>query len=245
MTEVPTLADAARDLLDALDEERQLGVCAAATSETHEAEQRLRAALGQREPDTPAEDERAAWERMDRIIDGANPTRAAPATSEGGELDDLLRELDHMVEKSGAMRMTIHVDDVQRLARLSASALRSQQRDCVRIDDAAAHLSDMVDRLERDLAEARGTADAMADRAAQLMNERDGLRRELAEVRDTPRLTEHHPPGTEVAVVRVDSLPTREQIHAVVSDNLLDRRWAERCTDQLMALFGQTEGDRP
>jgi hypothetical protein len=230
MTEVPTLADAARDLLDALDEERQLGVCAAATSETHEAEQRLRAALGQREPDTPAEDERAAWERMDRIIDGANPTRAVPATPEGGELDDLLRRATHWLEDEP--------DDVDGLVDDLASALRSQRGD-------TADLNRCCDGLERDLAEARGTADAMADRAAQLMNERDGLRRELAEVRDTPRLTEHHPPGTEVAVVRVDSLPTREQIHAVVSDNLLDRRWAERCTDQLMALFGQTEGDRP
>jgi hypothetical protein len=162
--EVPTLADAAQAIVDWWDKLGTVG-------EPWQKIERLRAALGRQEPDTPAEDERAAWERMDRIIDGANPTRAVPATPEGGELDDLLRRATHWLEDEP--------DDVDGLVDDLASALRSQRGD-------TADLNRCCDGLERDLAEARGTADAMADLAAQFRNERDGLRRELAEVRDTP-----------------------------------------------------------
>jgi hypothetical protein len=52
-------------------------------------------------------------------------------------------------------------------------------------------------------------------------------------------------PGTEVAVVRVDSLPTREQVRETVESAAGGGVYLERIVDAVMALFGQTEGDRP
>lgn len=61
-------------------------------------------------------------------------------------------------------------------------------------------------------------------------------------------------PDTEVAVVRVDSLPTRDQIRQALIDAMLtgrdDQDWADSiyvrsATDAIVALFGQTEGETP
>jgi hypothetical protein len=71
------------------------------------------------------------------------------------------------------------------------------------------------------------------------------IMRDLQDRMDIVQLQVDDPPV--VAVVRVDSLPTRDQIRTAIwdawgstPDDLLDR-----ATDAVMALFGQTEGETP
>jgi hypothetical protein len=169
--EVPTLADAARDAIQMMDVNaeglRRLSrggrfVLDGYADDLTGCAQRLRAALGQREPDTSAEDERAAWERMDRVIDGANPTLAVPATPEGGELDDLLADLNFL------WKIPRDSDKAKAARDRLVSALRSQreqltdERRRVEVFRTAANVSHAsVVKLERELAEVNAVLDVV------------------------------------------------------------------------------------
>lgn len=176
--EVPAPADAVEDLLGAFEES-------------------LRAALGQREPDTPAQ-QCSHWVDADqgRCFDcGATP----PATPEGGELDDLLRWAD---EFAGSRDVNLFI--AKRVGDL-ASALRSQreqltdERRRVEVFRTAANVSHAaVVKLERELAEVRDTRShphATRLTTSEYVSDGGGLMSWLTGWVNVP-------PNTEVVVVR-------------------------------------------
>lgn len=205
--EVPTLADVAADTAEMMESEaghiERLGssivrpelVAERVARRLRDQADYLRAALGQREPDTPADDSVRTYEQFERRylpetvakrerenetaeeagrrIAGEALAKAAPATPGGGELDD------------------------HDAATIAEFGVTQPELDAINDEvQAEAELDDLLAKLDvlRSVPCDTGRIDAICDEIETRLRHWDLLRialrstrRELAEVRDTPR----------------------------------------------------------